>query len=273
MKEIRENAIYNEDCMDTMKAMPDGYIDLVVTSPPYDDMRKYKGYSLNIKDIAKELYRVMAVGGVVVWVVGDETVNGGETLTSFKQAIYFVDECGFKLHDTMLYRKPSLPMNHKRYEQCFEYVFVLVKGKIKTFNGIMVPSNNPPRVRRLLITKESGVMAENKAKRSKIKDQLFRTFPMKLKDNIWEYSVGVNCSKDKIAFDHPAIFPEQLCADHIISWSNPGDLIYDPFGGSGTTAKMAHILNRRWITSEISKEFYEIAKKRIEPYLSQVELF
>jgi len=131
------NKIYNEDCLDTMKHMPDNFIDLVVTSPPYDKLRDYKGFTFDFENIAKELYRVTKQGGVVVWVVADATVNGSETGTSFKQALYF-KEIGFNLHDTMIYYRWSGPLTHRRYEQEFEYMFILVKGKLETFNPIMI---------------------------------------------------------------------------------------------------------------------------------------
>ena len=104
---MKLNTIFNEDCLNTMRAMPDGVIDLVITSPPYDDLRNYKGYSFDFESIAKELFRVVKEGGVVVWVVGDATVDGSETGTSFRQALFF-KEVGFNLHDTMIYMKNKI---------------------------------------------------------------------------------------------------------------------------------------------------------------------
>lgn len=265
------NTIYNENCLDTMARMQDGFVDLVVTSPPYDGLRDYKGYSFPFEEIAKELYRVMKDGGVVVWVVGDATVNGSESGTSFKQALYF-KEIGFKLHDTMIYRKTSVTLNHNRYEQDFEYMFVLSKKKLKTFNPIRIPC--------LWYGKDSDRTGQvtgkhnEKNKRLRTENDRGNISLDKIKGNVWEYNVGyLHSTKDDIAFEHPAIFPEQLAADHIYSWSNEGDLVYDCFGGSGTTAKMAHKYNRNWILSEISKEYCEIAQKRISPYLAQTSLF
>ena len=130
------NKIYNENCLDTMARMEDNFIDLTVTSPPYDNLREYNGYSFDFENIAKELYRVTKVGGVVVWIVGDATKNGNEYGTSFKQALFF-KECGFNLHDTMIYRKLNyLPITTNRYEPQFEYMFILSKSKLKTFNPI-----------------------------------------------------------------------------------------------------------------------------------------
>jgi DNA modification methylase len=257
------NRIYNENCLDTMSKMPDGFIDLTVTSPPYDNLRTYNGYSFPFEDIAKELYRVTKQGGVVVWNVADATNNGSETGTSFRQALYFM-ECGFNLHDTMIYAKENpIPLTHNRYEQAFEYMFVLSKGKPNTWNPLkdksitakaILKRNNTGKV------KEAATRSRNES--TQVKEE-------KQKVNIWYYPVG--CSEDK--HTHPAPFPEQLAQDHIYSWSNEGDLVYDCFGGSGTTAKMAHLQKRKWILSEMSEEYARIANKRIAPYLNQLMMF
>lgn len=252
------NKIYNENCLDTMSRMEDNSIDLTVTSPPYDNLRTYNGYSFDFESIAHELYRVTKEGGVVVWVVGDATIKGSETGTSFRQALYF-KECGFNLHDTMIYQKSSPPLTHNRYEQNFEYMFVFSKGKPNTFNGLREP-------------KEYKDNRKNKAfgknKDDSIDFGYSKQNDTRLKRNVWKYFAGGGAN-DKIASKHPAIFPEQLANDHIISWSNEGDIIYDPFMGSGTTAKMALLNNRQYIGSEVSAEYVEIAKER----LKQTKLF
>ena len=250
------NKIYNENCLETMAKMPDCFVDLTVTSPPYDGLRTYNGYSFPFEDIAKELYRITKQGGVVVWVVGDATIKGSETGTSFKQALYF-KEIGFNLHDTMIYQSPKPPLTHNRYEQAFEYMFVFSKGKPNTFNVIKEPSKNAGKKCEGTI-RQTGRELQGKHKPGIVND-------MKYRSNIWFYATGMNkTTTDKFAYEHPAMFPEQLANDHIISWSNEGDLIYDPFMGSGTTAKMAILNKRNYIGSEISKEYCEIAEKRIE---------
>jgi len=252
------NKIYNENCLDTMAKMPDGFVDLTVTSPPYDNLRTYNGYSFDFDAVAKELYRVTKQGGVVVWVVGDATIKGSETGTSFKQALYF-KEIGFNLHDTMIYEKSTaLPQNCDRYYPIFEYMFVLSKGKPKTFNPITVlASNNKRKDKTAHRTKDNKIVVPKTGR-----NEYRRLF------NVWRYAVGLGgTTNDKIAFQHPAIFPEKLAEDHILSWSNEGDLVYDPFMGSGTTAKMAIINKRNWIGSEISKEYCDIAEKRINENL------
>ena len=255
------NKIYNENCLETMAKMPDCFVDLTVTSPPYDNLRTYNGYSFDFEAVAKELYRVTKQGGVVVWVVGDATIKGSETGTSFRQALYF-KEIGFNLHDTMIYGKNgSLPLNSNRYEPIFEYMFVFSKGKPKSLNKLMEPCKNAGKITTGTFRGIDGGMKHKTGLGRPIKDT-------KVKGNIWFYDVGnYKTTKDAIAMGHPAIFPEQLANDHIISWSNEGDLVYDPFMGSGTTAKMAILNKRNWIGSEISQEYCEIAEKRINENL------
>lgn len=265
------NKIYNENCLDTMAKMPNNFIDLTVTSPPYDDVRMYKGFTLPIEDIAKELYRVTKQGGIVVWVVNDKTVNYCETLTSFKTAILFVEKAGFNLHDTMIYKRQAAFPDVVRYYQEFEYMFVFSKGKPKSIN-LLRQNKSESTIKR----NNSGVhksrherQQNGEIKKGNLKS-IERVNNAKLDDtrvmsNIWEIATGSQKStKDKIAFQHPAIFPEQLANDHIISWSNENDLIYDCFMGSGTTAKMAMLNNRNYIGSEISEEYCKIIETRIK---------
>lgn len=247
--------VWNEDCLDTLEFMLDNSVDLTVTSPPYDNLRTYNGYCFRFEEVAQELYRVTKPGGVVVWVVGDATVQGSETGTSFRQALYF-KECGFNLHDTMIYAKQNpIPQNHNRYEQQFEFMFVLSKGKPKTFNPIKVPTINGGKV---IDWGKRRAVAETAARRGSDESKPIVTNPEKNRFNIWTYPVGGNGS-----FKHPAPFPESLARDHVLSWSNTGDLVFDPFVGSGTTGKVARELGRRFIGADISKEYAEMARRRI----------
>lgn len=258
----KHGIILNMDCVKAMKLMPDECVDLTVTSPPYDNLRTYEGFSWDFEATAKELYRITKQGGVVVWVVGDATVKGSETGTSFKQALYF-KEIGFNLHDTMIYHKNSLPMNHNRYEQDFEYMFILSKGKPNTFNPIRIPCKYPEKE----TARQHSYFSETDEKIRKARSGKKRK-PVgkdKIKGNIWYFSTGKNHStQDNIAFKHPAIFPEALANDHIISWSNENDIVFDPFMGSGTTAKMAMLNNRKFIGCELSENYCEIIKERLE---------
>jgi len=258
---METNKIYNENCLDTMAKMPDCFVDLTVTSPPYDSLRTYNGYCFNFESVAKELFRVTKQGGVVVWVVGDATVKGSETGTSFKQALFF-KEIGFNLHDTMIYEKSGVSPATGRYYPAFEYMFIFSKGKPKTFNPILDRKNRwRERWGKTRVRKNAN--GENgKPYESKIAPEFG------MRRNIWQYTQGGGYgADDAIAYKHPAIFPEQLVIDHIISWSNEGELVYDPFMGSGTTAKMALLNNRKFVGSEISNEYCEIAEKRINEHL------
>jgi len=248
---MEQNKIYNEDCLDTMNRMEDNCIDLTVTSPPYDNLRDYKGYTFDFESIAKELFRVTKDGGVVVWVVGDTTKNFCESLSSFRQATYFVKECGFKLLDTMIYYKqnyaPAYP-TLRRYANQFEYMFIFSKGRPSTFNPVMVDK----------VENRNG-WSGFRQKDGSVKRKIVKTIgDKKQASNVWSYPVGFK------NLGHPAVFPEQLANDHIISWSNENDIVYDPFMGSGTTAKMALKNNRKYIGSELSKEYCDIAEQRIK---------
>ena len=267
VKDLPINQIICGDCVEVMKSWPEECIDLTVTSPPYDNLRDYRGYTFDFESIARELYRVTKPGGVVVWVVGDATINGSETGTSFRQALYFKDVCGFNLHDTMIYQKNAFPFPDKtRYAQVFEYMFVLSKGKPNTTNIIRVPTKEANRIK----NKKSCQRLPNG-----------ETVPMKYetgksernKENVWMFEVGyMKTTKDKFAFQHPAMFPEQLAHDHIISWSNEGDIVFDPMCGSGTTCKMAKQLGRNFIGIDISEEYCEIARKRIAEHMQQLSI-
>lgn len=248
---IEMNKIYNMDCLDFMKQVPDKFVDMVLTSPPYDDLRTYNGYSFNFESIAKELYRIIKDGGVIVWVVSDQTKNGSESGTSFKQALYF-KEIGFNLHDTMIWNKPNSFNfgSNNCYKQQFEYMFILSKSKPKTINFI-----------KDIKAKMAGKVLQGARKHSdgtRDKVPFFICDEFKKRGNVW--NIGLSNEN----FGHTAVFPEQLANDHILSWSNEGDIIYDCFMGSGTTAKMALLNKRNFIGSEISADYVEIANKRLK---------
>ena len=258
-KSIKTGVIHQESCITTMRKMPSECIDLVITSPPYDDMRSYEGDKLTEFDkIAQSLYRVVKDGGVVVWVVGDQTIKGNETGSSFKQALRF-KEVGFNLFDTMIYAKPPRGAvgNNKTYWQTFEYMFVLSKGQPKTINLICDRENKDSR---------KGDNGTKRLHNGELKQLKRGGYAKKgRRTNIWQYHIGKgHSSSDAIAHQHPAIFPEKLARDHIKSWSKKNDVVYDPFMGSGTTAKMAELEERKWIGSEISKKYCKISAERLK---------
>lgn len=275
---VNHNQLYNEDCLLTMEKMEDNSVDLTLTSPPYDDLRTYNehvggnktefnGYSFPFENIARELFRVTKKGGIVVWVVGDATNKGSETGTSFRQALFF-KECGFDLYDTMIYQKTGTPFPQKtRYNQTFEYMFVFSKGKPNTFNPIMKKNVTAGAVRHSRkFRNPNGEMIPG-----------FNGKPVNeygIENNIWLIKNGMNKStKDLVAFEHPAIFPEELAAKHIITWTKKDDLVYDPFMGSGTTAKMSILLDRNWIGSELDSTYSDICNRRLEGIVKQTSMF
>lgn len=249
------NKIYCGDNLTLIKQLDDNSIDLTVTSPPYDNLRDYKGYSWDFENLAKELYRVTKQGGVVVWVVGDATINGSETGTSFKQALYF-KEIGFNLHDTMIYLKNQLAYpDSNRYYNGFEYMFVFSKGNPKNFNPIkdrinISAGHKVSGTERM----KNGLTRSNRACKGNI------TKEYGIRYNYW---LMYNISSDETR-KHPAVFPEKLANDHIISWSNENDIVLDPFMGSGTTAKMAILNKRKFIGFELAQEYVDIANERIK---------
>ncbi len=255
------NNIYNIECVEGMKQLPNNCIDLVVTSPPYDDLRNYNGYTFDYQSIAEELFRIMKEGGVVVWVVGDKIKNGNRTLTSFRQAIFF-QEIGFNVHDVMIYQKKNTPfMRSNAYTNCYEFMFVFSKGKPKTFNPLKTKTARSGLEKLVTNKKADGI---NKKVIGELKTEKTLT-------NIWEYAVGLGGStNDKIAFEHTAIFPEKLARDHILSWSNENDIVFDPMSGSGTTCKVAKLNNRFYLGMEISKEYTDLSKKRLQIFEHQL---
>lgn len=258
----------NGDCLELMADIPSGSVDLTVTSPPYDNLRTYNDsleWGEHVwKPCIEQLYRITKAGGVVVWVVGDATIKGSETGTSFRQALYF-KELGFNLHDTMIYHKNALPKNHNRYEQDFEYMFVFSKGKPNIFSPVRIAckySGTTPKG----TFRHSGEELGRAHKNNKVKKD-------KIKGNIWRLPNGfMQGTKDIVATKHPATFPEQLANDHIVSWSNENNIVFDPFMGSGTTGKMAKVNKRNFIGIEKDPEYFKIAQERINNHTPQVEM-
>lgn len=248
------NKVYQGDCAKLLEEVPENLIDLTVTSPPYDNLRRYEGYNFDFEKIATELYRVTKLGGVVVWVVGDATIDGSETGSSFKQCIYF-KQLGFKLYDTMIYAKDGISFpDANRYQQCFEYMFVLSKGFPKTRNLITDRKN------KWAGTKVHGTdrNKDGTTKRASCWGQPIKEFGVRW--NIWH----IVADKNFTGGWHPAPFPEKLAEDHILTWSNQGDLVLDPMAGSGTTLKMAKKNNRNFLGFEISEKYIPLINKRLE---------
>jgi len=258
---IKNGQFWLGDCLKLMKDIPDGSVNMVITSPPYDNIRTYEG-SLNwsfdvFKPIAKELTRCISKGGVIVWNVGDETINGSETGSSFRQALYFKDECNLNLHDTMIWQKSTFSAVcalKVRYAPVFEYMFVFSNGKPNTFNPIKDRKNIHANVEHHgTVRQKNGSTIAVNGKGKKTINEFGQRF------NVWK----INEEKNSKKHGHPAMFPIQIANDHIISWSNPGDLVLDPFSGSGTTAVAAEQCGRKWICIEQLPEYYYPAIMRV----------
>jgi len=249
---MRVNHIYCGDCAIVLRGFPSGYIDLVLTSPPYDNLREYGGYVFDFEAIAAQLWRVVAPGGVVVWIVGDATIDGSETGTSFRQALHFM-ELGFNLHDTMIWNKGGFSAVGSlavRYAPVFDYMFVLSKGKPKTFNPIKdrPTKHGGKRVGGTIRQRDGSTKPMSKVMKINKYSQRF---------NIWEQPP----KRQTGGGAHPAPFPLKLARDHIVSWTNPGDVVLDPMCGSGTTCVAAAQEGRRYIGIEINAEYVKLAKE------------
>lgn len=248
---MRKPLLINADCLEAMRSMHDASVDLVVTSPPYDDLRTYNNgaaFTFEVfKAIALELARVLKPGGVIVWNVADATVKGSETGSSFRQALHFMS-LGLNLHDTMIFEKQNpVPYHHNRYQPCFEYMFVFSRGKPKAFTPILVPTKGS----------NGGSMQRQRDGSTRKFNSGGECKSTKYRRNIWVYPVGSDRS------GHPAVFPLQMAHDHILSWSKPGDVVLDPFLGSGTTGIAALETCRKFIGIERDKTYFKIAEKRL----------
>ncbi len=250
---MKTNVIHCGECAEVMaQQIPDESIDLTVTSPPYDNLRDYKGYTFDFDAIAAQLWRVTKQGGVVVWVVADQTKDGSESLTSFRQVLHFND-IGFNVHDTMIYEVAGTGAkgSNKSYWQAFEYMFVLSKDSIETVNRIRDVENKRP-----------GVRVNRGAKSLSVGLRLgeYVVGDTGIRTNVWRFHSGNN---GESSTPHPARFPENLARDHIISWSNPGDVVLDPMVGSGTVPKMSVLTDRQYIGIDVSSEYCDLARERV----------
>ena len=255
---VRLNSIVNGDCLEVLSKIPEESVDMVVTSPPYDNLRSYGGYEFAFEEIAKELVKVLRVGRVIVWIVSDATIGGSETGTSFKQALFF-KELGMNLHDTMIFRKRNaIPQIYrKRYTNEFEYMFVFSKGKVQIHNHIMVPTLHGGLKLKSTTYKN---YSKGDQKRKKLANPVKET---KLKGNIWEYVVGKK-KIDQFAKRHPAPFPVQLAYDHIVSWTDKGELVLDPMCGIGSTCVAAKLAGRRYLGVDVHEEYCCLAEERLK---------
>ena len=256
--------IWNMDCANGLSYISNESIDFVLTSPPYDNLRKYgdteNGWCFSkFKKIANEIYRVLKDGKVCVWIVNDETINGGKSGTSFQQALYF-KEIGFRINDVMIWKKknPMPQLRQPRYRQVFEYMFVFSKGKPNVFNPIMVECS--------CAGKKYNSNCKNIGGENGRTKKNFTINNKRVDDNIWEIAVAKNKTI------HPAVFPKELAIRHIKSWTNEGEIVLDPFMGSGTTAIACLELARNYIGFEINKSYFNESVNRIFESKRQLNL-
>lgn len=256
------NKPYCVDSTEAIKSVKDDSIHLIITSPPYDDIYDYDKLN-SFETLAREFYRILVPGGVVVWVIGDQFVKGSRTLTSHKQAIYFKEVVGFKVYDVMIYQKHNFsnPMK-KRYHNIYEFMYIFSKGWPRVFNPIKDRKNKYAGQTcwgRNTYRLKDGTLGE----RGKPVNAEYG-----MRYNIWKINSGRGfTTKDDIAHKHPAIFPEALVRDHIISWTNVGDVVFDPLAGSGTVGKVAHVLDRKFLLFEINQEYHDnIIVPRLKEY-------
>jgi DNA modification methylase len=260
------NKIHHCDALELLRRLPDCSIDMILTSPPYDNLRTYKGFTWDFEAIARESFRVLKRGGVLVWVVGDATVNGSETLTSFRQALYFVDTCGFNLWQTIIWNKPGThPNQNMRYPKMHEYCHVFSKFNVKTFNPVLKQN------------KQAGKVSLHRKRQRNGKVEIYGESTIQeygIETSVWSIMTGyMHTTQDIEAFEHPAMFPEELARRHIHSWSNTGDIVMDYFSGSGTTAKLARNMGRQFLGCDLSCEYVELARTRLnntDPFQSTV---
>jgi len=264
---LEVNKTYHLNCIAGMEKMDEESVDLVVTSPPYDDLRTYNDSSKwdqnTFYAVAAQLNRVLKPGGVIMWNVNDATINGSETGSSFRQALHFMD-LGLRLHDTMIYEKTGTAFasgpKSVRYTQIFEYCFILSKGKPKTINLIQDKKNKWAGIQswgEATSRKKDGTQNNPGRKSNPIREYGVRT-------NIWRIkNSGGFGQSSKAAYKHPATMPEELARGHILTWSNKGDLVLDPFMGSGTTAQVCIEEERNYIGFEIDTQYHTMCEQRV----------
>lgn len=271
---VRKNIeIFNADCVSHMQSMQENSIDLVVTSP-YDNLMDYNNSSSwnfeVFKSVADQLYRIVRPCGVVVWIVNDASINNSETYTSFRQVLFF-REIGFNLNDTMIWNKQSTSFpDSNRYLQSFEYMFVLSKSSNHTDFKMTC---NLIRDRRNM-SSGSSVHGTGRQRNASFKvcdgyEKGKSLSEFGIRFNVW----NIHCAKGTELTGHPAQMPIQIAEDHIRTWSNPGDLVFDPFLGSGTTACACLNRGRRFIGCEIDPDYFAIAQKRISEHFVTKRLF
>ena len=279
-RDMRENLLpgielVNGDCAAVLPGLPPA--DLILTSPPYDGMREYGGYSdaFDFDAVAAACVANLAPGGLLVWVVADQIVDGGDSGTSFRQALSFMG-LGLTLHQPMIYQRWSLSgMRKKAYYKDFEYMFVFSKGKLKTANILEDKRNLATGGRKASKMSGLGRSGDNQNSYLGLTGGIVPEYGRR--GSVWYYNAGKYAGNLKGDLDyqtlaeHPAIFPQRLARNHILSWTNPGDLVIDPMVGSGTTLRAAADFGRRAVGIEINPEYCDLIRQRLAQSVLPVE--
>ena len=259
--------VYHGDCA---KVLPSLGVkaDLILTSPPYDDLRTYGGGVFDFGSIADACVGALVDGGVIVWVVGDGIEGYSETGSSFRHALGFMRR-GLKLHQTMLYQTTrEAPTAPNRYARVHEYMFVFSNGRPRVANIIRdKPNTTSGTVHR---RKMIGRYADNSKPHRNYKRNRIVSPEFGPRTNIWKYHTSPFSNANRFD-EHPAVFPDALARDHIRTWTNPGDLVIDPMAGSGTTLRAAKDLGRSSIGIEIHENYIDIIERRMAQEVMELE--
>ena len=247
------------DCLNIMKKIEENTFDLIVFSPPYDSLRKYNDYTFDLKKTGEQIFRVLKDGCLCAMVIQDQTKNFGKSLTSFRTAVDWVDRIGFKLFETVIYRKHGIEGAwwNKRFRVDHEYIHLFLKGeKPRYFN------KDPLRIPSKHGGKTMVGSGNRKTDGTTTKTTTIHVNKMKCRGTVWDYlNAG---DKNKLKQQHPAVFPDKIPYDIISCFSPVKGLVLDPFVGSGSTCVMAKKLDRFYTGIDISSKYIEIAKKRLK---------
>ena len=253
------NSIICGDSAEVLKNFPDNSIDMVVTSPPYDGLRDYNGFSLDLHKIGKEIYRVLKDGGIAVMVIQDATKDFAKSLTSFRTIVDWCDNVGFRLFETVIYHKNGTEGAwwKQRFRVDHEYMPIFMKGKKPQYfnkEPLKIPSKHGGKVM-------SG--SGNRRTDGTLSETVRRPInTMKCRGTVWDYLMAGD--KNPLKRKHPAVFPDKIPYDCIQCFCPEGGLVLDPFIGCGSTAVMAKVLGRNYIGIDISREYCDLAEERIE---------
>ena len=256
---IPVNKIICDDNVKFLSTLPENCIDMVVTSPPYDNLRDYNGFQLDLSGVGEQLFRVLKPGGIVAVIIQDSTQDGRKTLTSFRMIVNWCDTIGFGLFENCIYSRQGVEGAwwKKRFRVDHEYIPLFIKGKRPAYfnkEELKIPSKHGGKTM-------TGAATRNKDGTQQ-KSRSVYINPMKCRGTIWNYPQCGDGSKLKHL--HPATFPNLLPYDLIQCFCPENGIVLDPFNGSGTTCVAAKSLNRQYIGVDCSQEYCDIAEKRIQ---------